>query len=209
MFILYNIMQVENIKPHHHRDWLSELPPEKQAQIRKLQDSREQLSSLIGLQLLKTGMRLLGQLHFQLNNLQFSERGKPHAESPVYFNISHAGSVIACALSKSGPIGLDLEPKRPKTWPTLKPYFNQEELHLINKEPDNLTRLWTRKEAVVKAYGDKGLEDIAAVKLNGTEATLYESKWQLYDIPLHEDYYAHTAVNSALEELTLCEIELP
>jgi len=96
-------------------------------------------------------------------DLVFAENkyGKPILINPLVkdldFSISHSGDYVIVALNQGGKIGVDIE------WDELRPssfarrFFSQAELcshennHLSAQGMNmNLTRLWSRKEAVAK-----------------------------------------------------------
>jgi 4'-phosphopantetheinyl transferase len=113
---------------------------------------------------------LLGQrCHVDLGKIRLrrNEFGKPAlapgvCELPVQFNVSHARDVLAVALSEHAPIGVDVE------WTNLRlldqaialsrEFFAQSEAQwLIDTKAALRTRefcrMWTLKEAAVKAVG--------------------------------------------------------
>jgi len=95
------------------------------------------------------------------------ENGKPYLMDypDIYFSISHSGSHVACAISRS-PVGIDVEDiNRPsKTdWRkvVLSRFFSKEErdeLLILNSYTDFL-RCWTFKEAMSKAL-DRPLSEV-------------------------------------------------
>ncbi|MBX6372337.1 MAG: 4'-phosphopantetheinyl transferase superfamily protein, partial [Acidothermus sp.] len=93
-------------------------------------------------------------------------RGKPELplDRPVAFNLSHTGDLAAVVLAPgTAPVGIDLELRRPFTDPAridrlarrcLDTTEFREFAQLRPKEKaDVLLRVWTRKEAFVKALG--------------------------------------------------------
>lgn len=93
----------------------------------------------------------------ELPRFVITEHGKPELEghSGLHFSISHCRCAIAVAVSDA-PVGIDAECRR-KVSPSLLRYtMNDEELGLIEASADpegEFTRLWTRKEAVLKQRG--------------------------------------------------------
>lgn len=89
--------------------------------------------------------------------LQFSytKYGKPIINN-LFFNISHTGSTVVCAIHHQKPIGIDIELKRNISVTNFKNCFTDKEWytlkHSCNKEL-LFYNLWTRKEAVIKAAG--------------------------------------------------------
>ncbi|TVU37707.1 hypothetical protein EJB05_11037 [Eragrostis curvula] len=82
---------------------------------------------------------------------------------PLYFNISHTSSLIACCITMGTPIGIDIEEKKRKTAKSIlslaRRYFTPPEVDYLSKIPDpeaqqkEFIKLWTLKEAYVKALG--------------------------------------------------------
>ncbi|URD99956.1 4'-phosphopantetheinyl transferase superfamily [Musa troglodytarum] len=98
--------------------------------------------------------------------------GKPEVEHQngglwvppsLQFNISHTSSMIACGVTVDVPIGIDIEEKRRKPVNNLLSlahrYFSPYEVQYLASfmDPENrqseFLRLWTLKEAYVKALG--------------------------------------------------------
>ena len=89
----------------------------------------------------------------------FGEHGKPSlAEHPeVHYNISHADGIAAAAVSEF-ECGIDCERIRPYRPGVMKRVCTKAEQALINTAPEAerelmFFRLWTLKEAYVKALG--------------------------------------------------------
>lgn len=97
---------------------------------------------------------------------RYGPRGKPALASPwdrsdLRFNLSHTGNVVAFAVSRGAEVGIDLERVRPL--PDLEGvaerFFAAAEIRaLLDLTPEQrlraFYRIWTRKEAFVKAVGD-------------------------------------------------------
>jgi 4'-phosphopantetheinyl transferase len=85
--------------------------------------------------------------------------GKPVlADGALEFNLSHSGDLALVAVSRDLPVGVDLEhPRGFRDEPRMaRRICSARELeHLAGpSDPDELLRLWVRKEAVVKATGE-------------------------------------------------------
>ncbi|XP_016652081.1 PREDICTED: L-aminoadipate-semialdehyde dehydrogenase-phosphopantetheinyl transferase-like [Prunus mume] len=106
-------------------------------------------------------------LKFKKNN-----HGKPEVEwqiaddwqpPPLHFNISHTSTLIACGVTVDSPIGIDVEDKQRKLKNHIlafaRRYFSSHEVeHLtsisdIEIQRQQFIKLWTLKEAYVKALG--------------------------------------------------------
>ena len=91
-------------------------------------------------------------------------RGKPHlapCSSRWEFNISHTRGLVACALSATGPVGVDVEAidRAVHADAIVDSYFTQSEAAAIRRCRDRVERrarffeLWTLKEAYLTALG--------------------------------------------------------
>ena len=88
---------------------------------------------------------------------QYNEHGKPFIEGGPYFSISHCKEGIAVAFDDQ-PIGIDIEAIRHANEDLIERVMREEEIRLIanSQQPiadRTFTRLWTQKEAIVKAQG--------------------------------------------------------
>jgi len=100
-------------------------------------------------ELMDEGMRGL------MDEWEYNEHGKPFFRlsphtSPLYFSISHCKHGIAVAVDDQ-PIGIDIEAIRHAEPDLIERTMNEEER--TGMDDRAFTRLWTRKEAVVKAQG--------------------------------------------------------
>lgn len=92
--------------------------------------------------------------------------GKPslhpdHGLAPLAFNISHTRDAIACAMTLDHEIGVDIEAlDRPgRLLEIAGAYFSAAELSILraarsDEQRTVFLRLWTLKEAYIKAHGD-------------------------------------------------------
>ena len=91
--------------------------------------------------------------------------GKPLLDgknaNELSFNVAHAADLALIAISRSGPVGVDVEAIRPLTadlWGLAQEHFSPRERSELMQiaEQDRLPaffRGWTRKEAIIKADG--------------------------------------------------------
>ena len=109
---------------------------------------------------LAEGMLLAGYLGLTPAMLEFERGpgGKPRlAGEPLQFNLSHSERLALVAVSRV-PVGVDVQAPHPNA---SKPWFarrvctdREYELFTADPRPEVLLRLWTRKEAVIKARGE-------------------------------------------------------
>ena len=90
-----------------------------------------------------------------MDNFLYNEHGKPYLEGGPYFSISHCKEGIAVAINDT-QIGIDIEAIRHADDDLIARTMNEEERLRVTGYglPDRMfTRLWTQKEAIVKAEG--------------------------------------------------------
>ena len=81
---------------------------------------------------------------------KYNEHGKPYLEGGPYFSISHCKAGIAVAIDDA-PIGIDIETIRHANEDLIERTMNEQER--VGMDDRTFTRLWTQKEAIVKAEG--------------------------------------------------------
>lgn len=91
------------------------------------------------------------------NYLAVTEQEKPFLKDceNVHFNISHSGSYAVCAVA-STPVGVDIQKIGEYKRGVAERVFNESELLYIEASEDKaseFTKLWTKKEAVLKMLG--------------------------------------------------------
>ena len=125
---------------------------------------------------------------------QYNKYGKPFLSATgqdlkdklPYFSISHCKDGIAVAIDDE-PIGIDIESIRTAQADLIERVMNDEEQQLIYEaaEPDRVfTKLWTQKEAIVKAQGTgiESFEQLAGARNTEYEIQTFESKKYIYSI---------------------------
>lgn len=79
-------------------------------------------------------------------------RGKPYAENAPFFNLSHSGDWILCAVSDT-PVGADIETPRTVSPILLRRVCTPAELAYIGDDAKRFLEIWTAKEAYLKLLG--------------------------------------------------------
>ena len=86
-----------------------------------------------------------------------SENGKPYfVNSPIRFSISHSGGIVACAISDSCELGIDVESaniSKSRADGIVARFFDKSDLSRLSGDTDAFRREWTRKEAAAKMHG--------------------------------------------------------
>lgn len=85
------------------------------------------------------------------------ERGKPYfLNSPLKFNLSHSHGFVACALSDSEEVGVDIEaalPPEDRAKKISERFFDDADKKAVKEDPPCFSRLWSEKEAKAKFFG--------------------------------------------------------
>lgn len=122
-------------------------------------------------------------------DIRIDAGGKPAPADPDWhFSISHSGDWLALALARGAEIGLDLECRQldpPRIQRLARRYFSRAEQHWLAQSPDpaqDFLRLWTVKEAVLKAEGGGIANNLQRVRWRpgNTRARLEHSTYRLY-----------------------------
>ncbi|OPH56183.1 hypothetical protein BC351_28865 [Paenibacillus ferrarius] len=144
------------------QDRLDLLDAEERATYSRYKVDFKKIEFLVGRCLAKMA---LGQfLHVQPGNISFSknEYGKlflKNSPKPLYFNLSHTDEMVVCALSANDEMGIDVEKTLDDRFEVMKHVYVPDEIEWVNAQRDKnaklhaFYKLWTRKEAVMKAVG--------------------------------------------------------
>jgi len=129
--------------------------------------------------MLKEGLELMG---YRLQDFCYNEHGKPYIEGGPYFSISHCKEGIAVAIDDQ-PIGIDIEGIRHADKSLIERTMNEQER--VGMDDRKFTRLWTQKEAIVKAQGVgiMSFEQLQTILENGHwTLEIYEKENYIYSI---------------------------
>lgn len=153
--------------------------------------SRQALRLLLSKYLSKTG-------EIELSLTGAGKLFLPGALSPVFFNLSHSGRWILLAFAKD-ELGVDIEQVHPQFefQDLLAAHFNAQEASFVRASPDPAGAfyyLWTRKEALTKAWGtglQENLQEVAALE-DGPHPKNHKA-WTLSSFYVSTDYPAAVA----------------
>ena len=141
----------------------------------KLSETETQLSNLLNislsskskLDLIKSssqrrqflGVQNLLNLHKIKNNMLFyDDNGKPHLLNNKFISISHSFDYCGVIVSNV-KVGLDIEKFRSKILNISKKFVSESDLGLIKLNSiENVTKVWSIKEAVFKAFGHNKID---------------------------------------------------
>ncbi len=128
--------------------------------------------------------------------------GRPalSTEGFLDFNFSHSGSMVACAVSSSLRIGLDLEEKRPLDLNNYVRTMGHEEWRTIrrHKHPSTLfLKNWTYKEALSKAMGKGLYHPFSTIEITYPTHEVEGEIYRMMPLELHHSVVAHLALHNA------------
>ena len=175
---------------NHWPDLLPTLPDDRQRRVLACRSPEDQSRTAGAGWLLQFALEQAGVPASQQVFVQ-NPWGKPLLQNreDLHFSLSHSGHWAVCALSDA-PVGVDVEQPR-CTEAVARRFFRSDELTAL--DPVFLTRLWTAKEAFVKALG-RGLTiplDSFAVRLGPDSAELEQSytplPYRLHEYRLGDD----------------------
>lgn len=160
----------------------------RQEKVRRCRNEEDKRRSLLAGYLLQTGIKEIKSAESGLPAeaaplslpYSFGVNGKPYlADYPdIYFNISHSGGYVICALSEE-EIGADIQEHRGVNSKLAERFFSKEDKELLKRhskiyggEEDELfCRIWAVKEAHMKLTGRGMAEglDTTSVYFDRTE----------------------------------------
>jgi len=145
----------------------------------------------------------------------YTETGKPFIEySKIHFNLSHSGDRCIIAVSMTAETGVDIEKVRDSEdlIKVAGRYFSETEIIYLKKfqgkeVTDNFFRIWTLKEAFIKAIGEGlsfPLKDFSVTDRTGNIPVLSfnnasahsEKNWSLQILENESGYVSSLAINS-------------
>ena len=171
----YEICNIGNYTSTQYDAMYRTAAPERQARANKFRHEDDRKRCLCADMLARKMLAEAANVAPEKIAFTCGEKGKPHANLPLHFNVSHAGEFVLCAVADA-PIGVDIEQIKPFRAGMVARYFTVAEAAYIwgnNPSPDgNVTdpetcarfyRVWTAKEAYVKMTGTGISTDLTAV----------------------------------------------
>ncbi|MDO4757574.1 MAG: 4'-phosphopantetheinyl transferase superfamily protein [Parabacteroides sp.] len=176
--------------------------------VKKLSNNRIRSQKCLASAMSRELIERLWQLRSEDYSIGRAEHGKPyvHGKSAIYYNISHSGDYIVCALSNR-EVGVDIQ-QMGKEKPLLaERFFHPNEVLKLNQtSPEDrralFFRYWSAKESYLK-YTGTGLSGSLSgfeILFNGTTARV--KKEGMLEVPamwaleIHPDYQCHLCTDS-------------
>jgi 4'-phosphopantetheinyl transferase len=180
--------------------------------------SRDRDRYLIGRKCLRTLLAAYLQIQPDEVALTLGVDGKPQLEPPnpsdLEFNLTHAGRFTLIAVTRGAAIGVDLEAVKPQPDPTelARNILSRREMAAFDRLPEETKlegfyRLWTMKEAVLKALGTGFRHDPRRLEIGITPPPVAirqigfvgapQEFWTFIRLPVSEGFMAALAVQGA------------
>jgi 4'-phosphopantetheinyl transferase len=163
---------------------LASLPAFMHDEIMALRRWQDRQARVLARLLLRTGLTRLGLAReASLRDWTRDPAGRPRLPGcPADFSLSHTSGLAVCALSLEGRVGVDVERLALTDLAELRLAFGPGEWAAIQAAPDPslaLLRLWTAKEAALKADG-RGLSiEPAEIDGRGQVVAVRQAFWHI------------------------------
>jgi 4'-phosphopantetheinyl transferase len=187
---------------------LEQLPAVCQNRINRFFRWQDAQQSLLGLHLLKKGLRFMGKEPSLMENFKYGTGAKPCLAPHVDFNISHAGNFSICALSTDVTVGIDIEEVISRPLHEFEGQFTKQEWEQITNSKEGLKSFftcWTKKESLVKATGKGLTTDLSLISTLSDQVDWDGTNWRWVELSIHQDYVAHLACNVRSPQVHLKE----
>ena len=170
---------------------LSFLPKSLHVKALRYRMPQDAFNFVLGKLMLKKGLEELG-MDNDLEKIQFNENEKPFLAN-VFFNISHSGNYVVCAVTQNGEVGIDLEKPRDISLEDFEMNFTKKEWTNITSHSFPLKKFywyWVRKESIIKALG-VNLSYLNQIELESGKDFFIENEkqWFLKDLYFGDDCF--------------------
>ena len=131
---------------------------------------------------------LLKLLKISSDTLFYDNNGKPHLSNNKFISISHSFDYCGVIISDT-KVGIDIEKFRPKILNISKKFISESDWNLIKlNSVENVTKVWTIKEAVFKAFGYSGIDFKENILIESINIEFDRAKVKIYKNEIIEYY---------------------
>ena len=210
-----------SITPVQEKRFLSVLSPDELERVHRIRLLTQKQRTIAARGALR---HILAQyLKMAANDIQlaYNEHQKPYlamaAQQFLHFNLTHSKDQALLAVTRNYPIGIDIEKIESKfNLDIAKRYFSTTENQALAQLPAQeqvlaFFRLWSRKEAMVKAIGmglSLPLSSFSVSPHDETEMiTIGTQRWSLMPIPLYQDFAAAVATSQTVKTISYWRLD--
>lgn len=186
-------------------DWafhrlLEQLPSEMQARALAFRRWEDAHGYVLGKLMVRSALQEMGYAA-DLSRIRYSPEDRPYFENGPDFNVSHSGTLVVCIIGPSdrSRVGIDIEEKKSIDIADFREQFTAREWEMIRQDGDPqqiFYRLWTAKEALIKADG-RGLQiplsEVVVGDGGAGTAKIGETTWFLRPYEISPGYICHVA----------------
>ncbi|QOG04688.1 4'-phosphopantetheinyl transferase superfamily protein [Flavobacterium sp. MDT1-60] len=177
--------------------------------FRKWQDAQ---LSILGRILLFRSIKEVFNIELNKKNILYNEYGKPYFKTnPIHFSISHSEEIVVCTITVDSEIGIDIEKIIPINIYNFESQMPPNEwLKIISSETPQVAfyDYWTKKEAIVKAYGYGQTVDFASFEILQNTTTINTTQFYYKEIKIDENYKCNIASKKPIIDTFLSKISI-
>lgn len=127
-----------------------------------------------------------------LSLLRLKEGEKPKIEGYDFdFNSSYSEDLVVFVFSKNTIVGVDVELKKSLNYELYKDFLHPKEMDFLKSQVNSsggFLKIWTRKEALVKAHGNGIFVDFKQICVLENEVSKDEQSYHFQDLLISESY---------------------
>ncbi len=201
--LFFNLSQRE-LSDGEFNDLISKVHHSQLPHILKFRQRKDAQNTLIGRLLVSHAFKTILNRAANFEEMVFTEAKRPVIpESGLNFSISHSQFLTACAVAVNGDVGLDVEKITPIDLNIFRPYFEEAEYKSFStgNDFDLFYSLWTKKEAILKAYGHGLTVPLIDVYASGNQGKVHGRTWHLRTLGFPEGYVGHIATEQVIDNL--------
>jgi 4'-phosphopantetheinyl transferase len=206
MIHLATTQSIQKLPANTFNKLLRDLPQVLQNQILRYRKWEDQQRSLLGKVLLSTALKTTGFFSYSLHDLKFTSLKKPYFDDVLDFNISHSGDYVVCAISNTNKVGLDVEQIKNVPFTDFKINFTDSEWEDVLTTDNSLEtfyKLWTRKEAFLKAIGMGLYIPLNQVVIAENKISWDRKEWFLREVRIDPHYSCHLCTDTSSPAIIL------
>ncbi|MGO4773551.1 4'-phosphopantetheinyl transferase superfamily protein [Flavobacterium sp. W22_SRS_FK3] len=200
-YIYYASISEENHKNLMEK-FLFRFPIDFQKKITGFQRWQDAQLSLLGRILLCKAAVNFNKDYKKYLDIKYNKFKKPFIEDDdVYFNISHSGEMVICAVTNVCDIGIDIELVRDVDIEDFQPQMTNNEWLKIStsfNKLDSFYNYWTQKEAVIKCCGKGLFVTLKSFEIAQNIAIIDDEKFFIKEIMIDDKYKCHVATSELI-----------